>query len=113
MASLRFAWAVCFIFTFFGGKNRTAVATTGAPSWRCPQSSLFLFFKIQLSTGGIGATLLLYYYYYWRAPMEIDGARPALVQMLLRGWNCPDFRIFPSLVYEMRKCCGLRKVADT
>ena len=23
----------------------------GAPSWRCPQSSLFLFYKIQLSTG--------------------------------------------------------------
>ena len=30
----------------------------GAPSWRCPQSSLFLYdiYKIQLSTGGIGAT---------------------------------------------------------
>ena len=23
----------------------------GAPSWRCPQSSLFLFYKIQLLTG--------------------------------------------------------------
>ena len=27
----------------------------GAPSWRCPQSSLFLFYKIQLSTGSLSA----------------------------------------------------------
>ena len=42
-----------------GGSPRGAVLAAFAPSWRCPQSSLFLFYKIQLSTGsagGIGAT---------------------------------------------------------
>ena len=52
-ATLRF---VCCVWG--GGSSRGAVLAAFAPSWRCPQSSLFLYniYKIQLSTGGIGAT---------------------------------------------------------
>ena len=41
-----------------GISSRGAVLAAFAPSWRCPQLSLFLdnIYKIQLSTGGIGAT---------------------------------------------------------
>mgnify|MGYP004349449377 CR=1 FL=1 len=50
-----------FVVLCVGVSSRGAVLAAFAPSWRCPQSSLFLynFYKIQLSTGGIGATLLV------------------------------------------------------
>ena len=52
---------VCLLCVWGGGSSRGAVLAAFAPSWRCPQSSLFLynFYKIQLSTGGKGATLLV------------------------------------------------------
>ena len=49
---------VC-LFCVGGFPPGAAVLVAFAPSWRRPQSSLFLYniYKIQLSTGGIGATL--------------------------------------------------------
>ena len=49
---------VCLLCVWGGGSSRGAVLAAFAPSWRCPQSSLFLYniYKIQLSRGGIGAT---------------------------------------------------------
>ena len=48
-------------FAWLDGTCGSSARAAFAPSWRCPQSSLFLynFYKIQLSTGGIGATLLV------------------------------------------------------
>ena len=40
-----------FVVCVGGVSSRGAVLAAFAPSWRCPQSSLFLFYKIQLSTG--------------------------------------------------------------
>ena len=50
---------VCLLCVWGGVSSRGAVLAAFAPSWRCPQSSLFLYniYKIQLSAGGIGATL--------------------------------------------------------
>ena len=47
-----------FVVCVGGVSSRGAVLAAFAPSWRCPQSSLFLYniYKIQLATGGIGAT---------------------------------------------------------
>ena len=42
---------VCLLCVWGGVSSRGAVLAAFAPSWRCPQSSLFLFYKIQLSTG--------------------------------------------------------------